>query len=130
MNEQEEYAAIRDNYYRAGEGFICVFSILEKESFQRTQDFRDQICRVLDSDKIPFVLVGNKLDLGPKRQVERKEAEARAKEWGCPYIETSAKTKENVLEAYTKILRLVKEKKSSEGKTSGKGKGKAKCSIL
>lgn len=37
---QEDYAAIRDNYFRSGEGFLCVFSIKEQESFQATQDFR------------------------------------------------------------------------------------------
>ena len=31
---QEDYAAIRDNYFRSGEGFLCVFSITEDESFQ------------------------------------------------------------------------------------------------
>jgi Ras-related protein Ral-A len=31
---QEDYAAIRDNYFRSGEGFLCVFSITEEESFQ------------------------------------------------------------------------------------------------
>ncbi|KAG0196610.1 hypothetical protein BGX28_009947, partial [Mortierella sp. GBA30] len=54
---QEEYAAIRDNYYRSGEGFICVFSLCEYESFIHTQEFKDQISRVLDDDKIPFILV-------------------------------------------------------------------------
>jgi Ras-related protein Ral-A len=53
---QEEYAAIRDNYYRSGEGFICVFSICEKESFDHTQEFRDQICRVLDDDKVRIAM--------------------------------------------------------------------------
>ena len=37
---QEDYAAIRDNYFRSGEGFLCVFSITEPESFQATQEFR------------------------------------------------------------------------------------------
>ena len=37
---QEDYAAIRDNYFRSGEGFLCVFSITEKESFDNTADFR------------------------------------------------------------------------------------------
>lgn len=37
---QEDYAAIRDNYFRTGEGFLCVFSIKEQESFQATQEFR------------------------------------------------------------------------------------------
>ncbi len=30
---QEDYAAIRDNYFRSGEGFLCAFSIIEHESF-------------------------------------------------------------------------------------------------
>ena len=37
---QEDYAAIRDNYFRSGEGFLCVFSITEMESFQATAEFR------------------------------------------------------------------------------------------
>ncbi|MGH0159105.1 UNVERIFIED_CONTAM: hypothetical protein FKN15_068097 [Acipenser sinensis] len=37
---QEDYAAIRDNYFRSGEGFLCVFSITELESFAATADFR------------------------------------------------------------------------------------------
>lgn len=37
---QEDYAAIRDNYFRSGEGFLCVFSITEPESFQASQEFR------------------------------------------------------------------------------------------
>lgn len=37
---QEEYAAIRDNYFRSGEGFLCIFSITEAESFQATSEFR------------------------------------------------------------------------------------------
>ena len=37
---QEDYAAIRDNYFRSGEGFMCVFSITEHESFAAIADFR------------------------------------------------------------------------------------------
>ena len=37
---QEEYAAIRYNYFRSGEGFLVIFSITDPESFQATSDFR------------------------------------------------------------------------------------------
>lgn len=37
---QEDYAAIRDNYFRSGEGFLLVFSITEHESFTATVEFR------------------------------------------------------------------------------------------
>lgn len=37
---QEDYAAIRDNYFRSGEGFLLVFSITENESFDVLDEFR------------------------------------------------------------------------------------------
>ena len=37
---QEDYAAIRDNYFRSGEGFLLVFSITEHESFSATVECR------------------------------------------------------------------------------------------
>ncbi|RKP01841.1 hypothetical protein CXG81DRAFT_25474 [Caulochytrium protostelioides] len=131
---QEEYAAIRDNYYRSGEGFLCVFSLTEHESFVHTQEFRDQICRVLDDESVPFVLIGNKLDLATQhRKVPRAEGEAKARSWGCPYIETSAKTREHVEEAYLLLLRRIQQRKEGSGvKASGKAVGKEKkgCTLM
>lgn len=58
--------------------------------------FREQILRVKNDDNIPFLLVGNKGDLTDKRKVSLNEAQCRAQEWGVPYVETSAKTRDNV----------------------------------
>ncbi|KAF9288122.1 hypothetical protein BGZ74_000958 [Mortierella antarctica] len=126
---QEEYAAIRDNYYRSGEGFLCVFSICEYESFTHTQEFKDQISRVLDDDKIPFILVGNKADLGQLRKVNHEEAAAKAAEWNCLYIETSAKTRQNVEEVYSILMRKIEERKEGAKDRERKNK-KGKCVIL
>ena len=116
-----------------GEGFLCLFSICEKQSFQHTQEFRDQICRVLDDENVPFILVGNKLDLQASRQVTNREAELKAKSWNCPYIETSAKTRQNVEETYLSLLRLIREKKKANALKNEKPKQqkkKGKCLIL
>ncbi|CAG8574818.1 9206_t:CDS:2 [Cetraspora pellucida] len=110
---QEEYAAIRDNYYRSGEGFLCVFSICEYESFVHTQDFKEQISRVIDDESIPFILVGNKVDLAQIRKVSKEEAMARASEWKCDYFETSAKTRQNVEEVYNELMRKIKTRKDT-----------------
>lgn len=40
--------------------------------------------------------MGNKGDLTDKRKVSLNEAQSRAQEWGVPYVETSAKTRDNV----------------------------------
>lgn len=57
---------------------------------------REQILRVKNDENIPFLLVGNKSDLQEKRKVSLAEAQGRSQQWGVPYVETSAKTKENV----------------------------------
>lgn len=115
---QEDYAAIRDNYFRSGEGFLCVFSITEKESFEATQEFREQILRVkgVDSntDSIPFILVGNKVDLEEKRQVTLDLAESRASQWKVSYVETSAKTRLNVDKIFYDLMRRIAEKKMAD----------------
>ena len=37
---QEDYAVIRDNYIRSGQGFLCVFSVAERNTFEEMDDFR------------------------------------------------------------------------------------------
>lgn len=132
---QEDYAAIRDNYFRSGEGFLCVYSLCEPESFANTADFREQILRVKGEDENPpFVLVANKSDLIDKRKVSQEQGEERAKEWKVTYIETSAKTKENVDEAFNMLLGMIhatKKADSSKGtKAKPEKKKKKKCVIL
>lgn len=122
---QEDYAAIRDNYFRSGEGFLLVFSITEHESFTATAEFRDQILRVKEEDKIPLLVVGNKSDLEDRRQVSVDEARGKAEEWGVQYVETSAKTRANVDKVFFDLMREVRAKKMSENKDkNGKGKNK------
>jgi small GTP-binding protein len=111
---QEDYAAIRDNYFRSGEGFLCVYSIAEDSSgLHNCQELRDQIIRVKDNDdSVPFILIGNKSDLADeRRKVPKSAGEARAKAWSVPHIETSAKTRENVDKAFFDLLRIIREHK-------------------
>ncbi|XP_026157243.1 ras-related protein ralB-B-like [Mastacembelus armatus] len=130
---QEDYAAIRDNYFRSGEGFLLVFSITEHESFTATSEFREQILRVKEEEAIPLLLVGNKSDLEDRRQVSAEEATAKATEWGVQYVETSAKTRANVDKVFFDLMREVRKKKMSESKDKNGPSGKKKkkhCCIL
>ncbi|XP_064613829.1 ras-related protein Ral-A-like [Liolophura sinensis] len=132
---QEDYAAIRDNYFRSGEGFLCVFSITEQESFQTTAELREQILRVKSDEHIPFLLVGNKADLEERRQVTAEEAQQRAQQWNVPYVETSAKTRANVDKVFYDLMREIRSRKVDRSQSNGKNKkkkekGKRKCIIL
>ncbi len=56
---------------------------------------RDQIVRVKRFEKVPLILVGNKVDLESEREVAGSDGRALAQEWGCPFIETSAQKQEH-----------------------------------
>lgn len=130
---QEDYAAIRDNYFRSGEGFLLVFSITEHESFSATSEFREQILRVKEEEVIPLLVVGNKSDLEERRQVSAEEATAKAGEWNVQYVETSAKTRANVDKVFFDLMREVRKKKMSESKDKNGPSGKKKkkhCCLL
>ncbi|RVE72182.1 hypothetical protein OJAV_G00059330 [Oryzias javanicus] len=102
---QEEYSAMRDQYMRTGEGFLCVFAINNTKSFEDIHQYREQIKRVKDSDDVPMVLVGNKCDL-PVRTVETRQAQELARSYSIPYIETSAKTRQGVEDAFYTLLSM------------------------
>lgn len=74
----------------------CDKDVIAKLLFMFILVDREQILRVKNDESIPFLLVGNKCDLNEKRKVPLTECKGRAQQWGVPYVETSAKTRENV----------------------------------
>jgi len=101
----EQFASMRDLYIKNGQGFILVYSLVNQQSFQDIQPMREQICRLKGTDKVPIVLVGNKVDIEQDREVRREEGCRLAQQWGCPFFETSAKRKTNVDELFAEIVR-------------------------
>jgi len=116
---QEDYSSLRDRYMRNGEGFLLVFSIINRPSFDELKTFHGQICRAKDDDKVPMVLVGNKKDMEAQRTVTTEEADAVAKTFGCKYLETSAKTRHNVEEAFFEVVRQVRRAAGEMGPSNG-----------
>ncbi|KAJ5068627.1 ras gtpase-related [Anaeramoeba ignava] len=105
---QEEYSAMRSQYYRQGEGFLLIYAINDRNSFDEVGKFQNEILRAKDSDYQPIVLVGNKADLDCERQVSFHEGQDLAKTFGCSFIETSAKTCINVEEAFFQCVREIR----------------------
>lgn len=122
---QEDYAAIRDNYFRSGEGFLCVFSITEQESLAAARELREQILRVKNDENIPFLLVGNKVDLHERRAVSEEMAKEQASQWRVRYVETSAKTRHNVNIVFIDLLRDIKDRRSREMNMEMRGNKKS-----
>ncbi|CAJ2513910.1 Uu.00g020290.m01.CDS01 [Anthostomella pinea] len=124
---QEEYAAMREQYMVNGEGFMLVFSLTSQESLDEIHDLHRLILRVKgkqDGEHFPVVLVGNKCDLEHERVVTREKAEKSAAEFQCPYIETSAKSRIHVEDAFFEVVREIREyDRKLGGRTSRGGTG-------
>lgn len=127
---QEEYSAMRDQYMRTGEGFLLVFAVNNAKSFEDISMYREQIKRVKDADDVPMVLVGNKRDL-PTCAVDLRGAQDVARNYGIPFIETSAKTRMGVDDAFYTLVREIRRDREKKGKDRKKDKkGSRKRCVL
>eukprot|EP00842_Homolaphlyctis_polyrhiza_P006783 jgi/Hompol1/7105/HPOL_004005-RA len=119
---QEEYTALRDQWIRDGEGFLLCFSITSRSTFERLERFKDQIERVKDVDHlrhpVPMIVVGNKCDRIHDREVSFAEGVNLAHHLRCDYIETSAKTSQNVERAFFTVARLIRQQRNAEHSSS------------
>lgn len=57
----EEYAAMADQWYTFGSGFLLVYSLTDRSSFEEIQNFHREILRVKDRDYVPCVIICNKV---------------------------------------------------------------------
>eukprot|EP01129_Flabellula_baltica_P002594 TRINITY_DN123_c0_g1_i3.p1 TRINITY_DN123_c0_g1~~TRINITY_DN123_c0_g1_i3.p1 ORF type:complete len:141 (-),score=31.08 TRINITY_DN123_c0_g1_i3:62-484(-) len=106
---QEELSAMRDQYIRAGQGFVIVYSVGSRSSFDALDKFRSQVLRVKDeANYFPMVICGNKCDLPPSsREVTPEMGQDYCQNLGIKYFETSAKDKINVVESFSDAVREV-----------------------
>lgn len=63
---------MREQYMRTGEGFLLIYSITSRQSFEEIMTFQQQILRVKDKDYFPIIVVGNKCDLEKERVVSEQ----------------------------------------------------------
>ena len=91
----ERFKSITINYYRSSHGFIYVYDITSKESFENLDMWINLTNENCGTNAINF-LVGNKSDLEKEREVTKEEGEEFAKKYDLIFIETSAKNNDNV----------------------------------
>jgi len=100
---QSRFLSVRHRYYEAADIAMIVFDVTRPETLDSVHNWYYDVCKFLGG-KIPSVIVANKIDLAAERKVDQEQTEILAKSIGLPYIETSAKTAENVDKAFKKLV--------------------------
>merc|ERR1711916_179350 len=127
---QEEYATLRDQYWGPGGGVCaCVLDHVEGDVCGGAGP--DQAC---SADQgccyLPHGHCGNKKDLEHERKVPSADGENLAKDLKCPFYETSAKTRLNVDECFTSLVREIWADSDDAPSPNGENKKKKGCTLL
>eukprot|EP00440_Ansanella_granifera_P028946 gb/GFBE01031443.1/.p1 GENE.gb/GFBE01031443.1/~~gb/GFBE01031443.1/.p1 ORF type:complete len:202 (+),score=60.77 gb/GFBE01031443.1/:1-606(+) len=113
---QERYKSLAPMYYRGAAAAVIVYDITSKESFDAAKSW---VAELQSTDTL-IALAGNKSDLEGSRAIEKEVARAYAEQMGILYMETSAKSGQNVNELFHEIaVRLPKQSKEDEDKAKG-----------
>lgn len=113
---QERYRSLAPQYYRGAGAAVVVFDITQQASFDTAKSW---VAELRDTGTL-VALAGNKADLQASRTVDREAVWTYADSMGIIYLETSAKTGQNVNELFQQIAQwLPKSERNTDGMDIG-----------
>jgi len=110
---QDEYSILNSKHAIGIHGYVLVYSVTSRNSFDMIQIVYDKIISYCGTNDIPCVIVGSKTDL-QTRQVKQNEGEDLAKINKAAWVETSAKNDVNVGKVFELCLAEI-EKRAPAG---------------
>ncbi|XP_060058687.1 ras-related protein Rab-37 isoform X2 [Erinaceus europaeus] len=112
---QERFRSVTHAYYRDAQALLLLYDITNKSSFDNIRAWLTEIHEYAQQDVV-IMLLGNKADVSSERVIRSEDGETLAREYGVPFMETSAKTGMNVELAF---LAIAKELKYRAGRQAG-----------
>ncbi len=103
---EERYRVVAKNYFNTSDGFIIMYDITNRESFDSVSNWVEQIKESTPNYK-KSVIFGNKSDLNKLRDVQINEGKELAKKHDFKFFETSAKDGSNLNEGIESLVKDV-----------------------
>ncbi|PYH86643.1 ras-domain-containing protein [Aspergillus uvarum CBS 121591] len=123
---QDEYSILNSKHFIGIHGYIIVYSVSSRQSFDMVRVIRDKILNHLGADHVPLVIVGNKSDLkSEQRQVSLDEGRQLGEEFHCAFTEASARLDYNVAKAFDLMIGEIERSQNPSQPAGGN-----KCSVM
>ena len=114
---QEEFRTFLERWIKEADAYLLIYSIVDKNSFlHEIPSFYNEIVRIKETSNFPLVLIGNKSDMENERTISLEDGQNLAKQYNCPFLETSALNNVNIEETFVKLIREIRESKKKEKK--------------
>ncbi|XP_073059481.1 ras-related protein RABC1-like isoform X2 [Primulina eburnea] len=102
---QERFRTLTSSYYRGAQGVIMVYDVTRRETFTNLSDIWAKEFNLYSTNQDCIkMLVGNIVDKDSERVVSKKEGIDFGREYGCLFIECSAKTRVNVEQCFDELV--------------------------
>ena len=103
---QTKFQYMRHSFYQGSDGVFFIFDLTNQKTFNKVRDWYTDVRKNLkNTPNLNGYLIGNKNDLTDQRLITKEEAKKLADELKFGYIETSALTGENVMQAFHEIAK-------------------------
>ena len=102
LQEKKNTAQREIKYMQGGEGFLIVFAINSRDSFDEVT-IRDQVLRVKDADKVPMVICGTNAIWTMKEKSPKLKEKILQNPLGVPFFECSSRI--NIKESFYQLVR-------------------------
>lgn len=108
---QDRFKMLRRNFYDGANGALVVFDLSRAQTFSKMKEWISDMHKLMKI-KIPFVILGNKVDLLTEigEVIDRNEPHQYAEKNDSVYIETSAKAGNNVEKAFVELTQRIVQK--------------------
>ena len=106
----ERFKLLRKEFYEGANGALVIFDLTQLKTYEAIEGWLSEMIEILQ-ENIPFIIIGNKVDLVEEftRSIDKDIVKDYAEKKESIYLETSAKTGENIEEIFKDLTqRMIK----------------------
>jgi len=109
LSGSEHFPSQRDMFIKSSHGFILLYSVTSRSSYEQISSFHELIRNQLSIEIFPIILVGNCSHPSSERQVSTEEAAEFARKSNWKFLEVFETDVSTITQAYSDLVRSIRD---------------------